>query len=392
MRERAEYSRRDLLRRSVSCVGLYLFGFPKLPSPRLREDEDPFRGGKRIGVVPFSDESNVPMGQPLGSELDGRLFTHLSTLTPENFITPTADFYIRTRASKLLDTSKPWSIRLRGLVEQPLTINARDLEKMVRPTGVHLMECAGNFRGAHFGMLSVADWEGVPLTEVLKNAKAQPLGAQVLVSGFDHYAEESRSSIPGASWIFTLEQLESTQAFLATKMNGQPLTPDHGAPVRLLVPGWYGCACIKWVNEISFVVTDAPTTSQMQEYAARTMQEGIPTLAKDYMPAAIDFAAMPIRIERWSVEGKIKFRVIGIQWGGSRPIDGLEIQFNPQEEFQSVQDFRFSTRESWNFWTHAWTPQKPGRFLIRLRLKDTSIVAKRLSSGYYMRSAEITQI
>lgn len=387
---RAGYSRRELLRGSLTSAGLYLVGLHKLPLPSLSRDADPFHGGKRIGIVPFSDESDVPMGQPLGSELDGRLFTDLSTLSAEKSITPVGDFYVRTRASKLLDASKPWSIQLGGLIGQPLTINARDLEKMVRPMGVHLMECAGNFRGAHFGMLSVADWEGVPLTEVLKTVKVQPAGARVLISGFDHYAGESRSSIPGASWIFTPEQLESSRAFLATKMNGQPLTPDHGSPVRLLVPGWYGCACIKWVNEISFVADDAPTTSQMQEYAARTMQEGMPALAKHYAPAVIDFAAMPVRIERWPVEGKIKFRVVGIQWGGSRPIDGLEIQFSPTDEFQPVQDFRFSTSESWNFWTQPWTPQKPGRYLIRLRLKDTSIVARRLRSGYYMRSVEIT--
>jgi DMSO/TMAO reductase YedYZ molybdopterin-dependent catalytic subunit len=345
-----------------------------------------------MGTVPFSDESNVPMGQPLGSELDGRLFTDLSTLAPDNPITSVGDFYIRTRTSKLLDTSKPWLLQLGGLVEQPLTINARDLEKIARPMGVHVMECAGNFRGVHFGMLSVSDWEGVPLTDVLKTAKAGRSNARVLVSGFDRYAGESQSSIPGASWIFTPEQLESARAFLATKMNGQPLAPDHGAPIRLLVPGWYGCACIKWVNEISLVVDDAPTTTQMQEYAARTMQQGIPALAKEYAPAVMDFAAMPIRLEKWSVEGKTKFRVVGIQWGGSQPIEGLEIQFNPEEEFQSVQDFRFSMRNSWNFWTHAWTPQKPGRYLMRLRLKDASIAARRLSSGYYMRSVEIAQI
>lgn len=389
--ERTRYSRRELLERSLSAASLCVFGLHKLPPPALSRD-DPFRGGKRIGVVPFSDESNVPMGQPLGSELDGRLFTDLSTLSPENSIIPTADFYIRTRTSRLLDTSKPWSIQLGGLVERPVRIALQDLEKMGRSMGVRLMECAGNFRGVHFGMLSVAEWEGVPLTEVLRTEKVQPSGARVLVSGFDQYLGESRSSIPGASWIFTFDQLQTSRAFLATKMNGRPLTPDHGAPVRLLVPGWYGCACIKWVNEISFVADDAPATSQMQEYAARTMQNGMPALAKDYTPAGIDFAAMPIRIEKWSVQGKTKFRVVGIQWGGSRPIDGLEIQFNPEDAFQGVEDFRVSTSDLWNFWTHSWTPQRSGRYLIRLRLKDARIVARRLSSGYYMRSVEMTQV
>ena len=293
--------------------------FPQTPWPQAALDSDALRDGSKVGVVPFADEGKVPMGQPLGVELDGRLFTDLSLLTPENPITPTNDFYIRTRASKLLDARKPWSIQLGGLIEKPITLRAVDVEKMARPMGLHLMECAGNSRSAHFGMLSVADWHGVPVQEILQEAKPTSSSVRILISGFDQYSSESRSSIPGASWIFTSEQLKTSGAFLATKMNGQPLTPDHGAPVRLLVPGWYGCACIKWVNEISFVPDDAPATSQMQEYASRTMQTGVPVLAQDYRPALIDLAAMPIRVEKWFVRGKIKFRVAGHPVGRLQP-------------------------------------------------------------------------
>ncbi len=92
---------------------------------------------------------------------------------------------------------------------------------------------------------------------------------RVLVSGFDDHSQPSRSSVAGASWIFTFEQLEAAGAFLATEMNGKPLSPDHGFPVRLVVPRWYGCACIKWVNEILLVDEEAPVTSQMREFAGR---------------------------------------------------------------------------------------------------------------------------
>jgi hypothetical protein len=252
-------------------------------------------------------------------------------------------------------------------------------------------ECAGNTRSAHFGVLSVADWDGVPLQKVLEPIKSKR-PARVLIAGFDRYAAESGTSWPGASWIFTFDQLRSARAFLATKMNGQPLDVDHGAPVRLVVPGWYGCTCIKWVNEITVVAEDAAATSQMQEYASRTMQTGVPLLAKDYQSAAIDTAAMPIRIEKWSVGGKAKFRVAGIQWGGSRPIEGLEIQFNPDEDYRTVTSFQVAANDSWNFWSHAWTPQKAGNYVIRLRLKGSTNVTKRLDSGYYMRSVEITEI
>src|ERR1700730_13152058 len=112
-------------------------------------------------------------------------------------------------------------------------------------------------------MISVASWKGALLADVLEKARAKPDAKRVLISGFDTYAAKSTSSIPGASWVFTADELRKAGAFLATEMNGSPLTSDHGAPVRLVVPGWYGCTCIKWVNEIAPVDEAAEATAQM---------------------------------------------------------------------------------------------------------------------------------
>src|SRR5438094_1357751 len=138
------------------------------------------------------------------------------------------------------------------------------------------------------------------------------------------------TSGPGGSGIFPWDGLESARAFLATSMNGESLPEDHGAPVRLLVPRWYGCACIKWVNEIILVKDDVDATSQMQEYATRTNQAGVPLLTREYKAALIEHAAMPIRVEKWRVQGRTQYRVVGILRGGSRPVDVLEIPFNPE--------------------------------------------------------------
>jgi DMSO/TMAO reductase YedYZ molybdopterin-dependent catalytic subunit len=176
-------------------------------------------GSRQLGVVPFAGEGSPPMGEPIGAELDGRLFTDLSHLQPENPITPSREFYVRTRASNLLDLSKPWSIRMSGLTEKSLTLWAHDLQERAQPMGLILMECAGNSRSAHFGMLSVADWEGVSLLDIFEAAGInQPANAQVLISGFDQYSTESRTSVPGAGWIFSLDQLHSSASRLAPTM------------------------------------------------------------------------------------------------------------------------------------------------------------------------------
>jgi len=357
--------------------------------------KDPFANGKLLGLLgtlDFVNESPVPLSIPQGSELDGRLYSDLSTLEPQDPITPTGKFYIRTRASQLLPDPASWQVKLGGIVDRPMNLGIESLRKAAKPMGAHLMECAGNVRLAHFGLLSVGDWAGVPLAEILDKAKAKSPAARVLVSGFDQYAEISRTSVPGASWVFSREQLDKAGAFLATELNGQPLTKDHGAPVRLVVPGWYGCACIKWVNEITLVGEVVESTSQMREYAARTQQKGVPLLAKDFQPAVIEQAATPIRIEKWNVAGKIKYRVVGIAWGGSQPVKMLQIRFNPEENYVPVDNFHQVTNDPWTFWTHDWSPNTPGTYAIRLSVKEPAVQARRLDSGYYVRSVEITEI
>ncbi len=387
-------TRRDFLKASLIAGGSLLVGFDKMSllAPSKGEDKDLFQGGKQLGILDFVGETPSPLDTVFGAGLDGRLYTDLSSMTPGNLVTPIEKFYVRTRASELLENEKPWLIRLGGLVKQPLNLTLEDLKSMVKPAGLHLLECAGNARTTRFGTLSVADWAGAPLSEVLDIVKIKPQATLVLISGFDRYLTRSRTSIPGASWIFTLEELKSSKAFLATEMNGQPLPKDHGAPVRLVVPGWYGCTCIKWVNEITLVDDHVEATSQMQEFATRTLQPGVPTLAKDYRPASIDQAAMPIRIEKWVVDGRIKYRVVGILWGGSRPVNVLEIRFNPDEDYVPVDSFKHTANDPWSFWTHAWTPKKTGIYMIRLRVKDPPVPTRRLDTGYYLRSVEIREV
>jgi hypothetical protein len=241
-------------------------------------------------------------------------------------------------------------------------------------------------------MLSAADWAGASLADVLEAMHIEPQATRVLISGFDRYLSKSTSSIPGASWVFTLDELRSHKAFLATQMNGQPLTKDHGAPVRLIMPGWYGCTCIKWVNEITVVDEDVEATSQMKEYAARTLQAGVPNLAREYEPASVDQAGMPIRVEKWRVDGKMGYRVVGIIWGGSRPVNILEIQFNSDEPYVRVDSLQKATNDPWRFWNHAWLPTKPGVYSIRLRVKDPKIQARKMDTGFYQRVVEIDEI
>jgi hypothetical protein len=272
-----------------------------------------------------------------------------------------------------------------------LNLDVKEITRESKPLGLHLMECAGNSRFGHFGLLSVADWVGVPLLSVLQRDSSRNETLRIQISGFDSYRTKSATSIPGASWIFSWQDIYSSGAFLATGMNGKPLVADHGAPVRLVVPGWYGCTCIKWIDEMTTVDANAAATSQMQEYATRTHQKGIPTFARDYEPAMIDAAAMPIRVEKWVVNGRIKYRIVGIVWGGSGTVRSLNIQVNGQDHVP-VEKMYTAERRSWAMWTHSWTPQKAGLYAIRLMIGDPRVRTRRLDSGFYTRTVQIAEV
>ncbi len=391
-------TRRAFAKNSALCGGALLSGFQRLvwPMPSLGSPQypsgDPFSGGQQLGVAEFLHEGQAPAQTLMGEELDGRMYTDLASLSLQDTATPAEKFYIRTRASKLLPDTKSWQVRVEGFSEKPRTLTLEYLRKAAKPMGLHLMECAGNVQQAHFGMISVASWAGVPLLEIFENTGAKPRGPRALITGFDQYAAKSVTSIPGASWVFSLDELRNARAFLATEMNESLLTSDHGAPVRLVVPGWYGCTCIKWVTHIALVTETAEATSQMREYAGRTHQRGLPTLARDFQPATIDPAAMPIRVEKWLVEGKIKYRVVGFVWGGTAPVKNLMIRFNPEEDYVPVDSFAQTKNDPWTFWTHAWSAKEPGTYSIRLAIKDPGVRTRRLDSGYYVRTVEIAEV
>jgi DMSO/TMAO reductase YedYZ molybdopterin-dependent catalytic subunit len=349
-------------------------------------------GATLLGTLPFLGEGDALFHTPLGAGLDGRLFTDLSALNPGALLTPNEYFYVRTRYPDRLDPAAPWSIRIGGMIDSAHELPLDWFLEREVLLGTHLLECSGNSQGGHFGLLSTAQWHGVPLSDVLSILALRPEATRVLVAGFDQHSRPSANnhSTPGASWIFGFDQIEASEAFLATRMNGVALPPDHGFPIRLVVPGWYGCTCIKWVDQIELVDESAPATSQMKEFASRTHQPEAFELARDYLPAAIEAAAMPIRVERWQLRGGgVAYRVVGIRWGGDRPIDRLSIQLGDGDwEAVDLCPPRASPR-TWSLWAHLWRPQVPGDYAIRLRVTAPELRQRRLDLGYYVRTVQV---
>lgn len=354
--------------------------------------EDLFAAGQLLETLDFTSDGNLAKHSLQGNGWDARLYTDLAEVDFDNRIVSNDRHFVRTRYPDLLNPTGPWEIDVNGLVSNT-TLTISELEALSQPRGPHVMECSGNFQSSGFGLLSAAEWSGALVTDVLDMLDISSSATRVRIAGFDGHSIPSNGghSSPGASWIFTFEDLQ--HAIFATEMNGVPLPPHHGEPVRLLMPGWYGCSCIKWVNEITLVDESAQATSQMREFASRTHQNGVPNMAAQYKPATIDQTAMPVRLEKWSVNSEIVYRVVGIMWGGYELADDkLRIRFDngPLEPVEVCPSH--TTNQTWTVWEYLWRPEGTGYWNITCQIDDPNIVTKRLDTEFYLREVYIDEV
>ena len=352
--------------------------------------------GDLLGTLPLFRDRSQPQAFGVkygGVGLDARLVTDLSILEPGKLITPNELAYIRTEMPAGAREHKgPWTLDASGFLAEPKSLKLDDLTPLSKKMGAHLFECSGNANPSNFGLMSVAEWEGIPLTEVVARLKPTKDATGVLVSGYDHIGQNSQRSIVGASWVYPLASLDTLGAFLAIRMNGVDVPDDHGKPVRLVVPGWYGCTWIKWVNEIRLVGPEEQATTQMVEFANRTHQTEPHRFARDYTPADIQTAATPVRVEKRKTPNGLEYRIVGILWGGTKTVDRLQIRFSKDEAFTPFAVCPApKTHAMWSLWEYRWKPAKPGTYDIALEVADQAVPQRRLKTGYYIRQVKIEE-
>ena len=154
-----------------------------------------------------------------------------------------------------------WTVDVDGLVDRPLTLSLADLRARPAVTRPVTMECAGNGRALMppraesqpwlDGAVGNAEWTGTPLPPILEEAGLQPDAVDLVFTGADHGIQGDVEQ--DYQWGFSLADIVRDDVLLAYEMNGQPLPPQHGFPVRLLVPDWYGMCSVKWLRRITAV-------------------------------------------------------------------------------------------------------------------------------------------
>jgi sulfite oxidase len=175
-------------------------------------------------------------------------------------ITPRSQFFVRSHFPQPdLDPRRP-VVSVGGAVEKTLQLRLADLDAMASKTSTVTLECAGNGRtelrpqpaGEPWGLGAVgtAEWSGVPLRAVLESAGLRPQVQEILAIGADRgRPPDLADEIPFARSL-PLDKAMDPDTLLALRMNGEPIPAEHGAPVRLIVPDWYGMASVKWLDRI----------------------------------------------------------------------------------------------------------------------------------------------
>ena len=168
----------------------------------------------------------------------------------EGFLTPTESFYVRTHFPIPSIDRDAWWVRVEGAVENPFAINYEQLLELESMTVPVTLECAGNNRNFlepkvkgvqwRLGAVGTAEWTGVSLSVLLDRAKPKPQASEVVLEGADGGILEDPKSPPGKLHFARSIPLQKARAdvLLAYKMNGSDLPPEHGFPVRAIVPGW----------------------------------------------------------------------------------------------------------------------------------------------------------
>jgi DMSO/TMAO reductase YedYZ molybdopterin-dependent catalytic subunit len=326
------------------------------------------------------EETTLRDGRIVRGESPLNLETPFSTL--DSFLTPTKSFYVRTHFPIPVIDRDAWWLHLEGEVEKPFTINYEQLMTLESATVPVTLECAGNNRNFlepkvkgvqwRLGAVGTAEWTGVPLSTLLDRAGVKPNACEVVLEGADGGMLEEPKSPPGGLNFARSIPLEKAKrdVLLAYKMNGEDLPPEHGFPVRAIVPGWYAMASVKYLERI--IVTDRAFTGYYQtiDYAYWQRRQNIAELAP--------LTEIKVKTEiAHPAEGEIlrtntSVRVRGAAWTCDAEITKVELSTDGGATWDQAKFVGEPQPNAWRFWEFDWqTPSQPGKQILIARATDS---------------------
>ena len=297
-------------------------------------------------------------------------------------VTPNTSFYVRNHFAVPDVDAESWSLTVDGAVEKPLTLSLKDLQALPAETTRATLECAGNGRvflvpkkeGAAWqtGGVSTADWTGVALAEVLRQAGVKSNAVDVVFEGHDAGTPEKpahpKPPVPYTHSI-PIARAMSGRPLLAYRMNGEPLPRAHGYPVRLVVPGFYAMASAKWLKRITVTTAKYHGYFESTEYCTWAEQNGVPTRVPLTELNVKSQIARPAFGE--AVPAGRPYRVYGAAWTADTTVAKVEVSTDGGKHFAAATLLGDALPNAWQLWEYAWTvPAQPGPATLMTRATD----------------------
>jgi len=297
--------------------------------------------------------------------------------------TPNRSLFVRDHFPLPKIIKSEWRLQVEGAVEKMLSLSLKDLEAMPSATHKSVLECAGNGRmflpnvpeGVQWGLGAVGcvAWTGVPLRDVLALAGIQSNAVEVVLQGADYGAPEKplkpKNKIHFARSL-PLSTAQRPDVLLAYQMNGQPLTAAHGAPLRIIIPGWYGVAAVKWLTHIEVVRAPFHGYFQTVEYAywkdnGTHPPERIP-ITQIFLKSQISRPFMHERVQA----GKT-YQVTGAAWTAEHKIKSVEVSTDGGKTWERSNLKEEPSDHAWQLWEWTWKPRSPGKYTLMSRATDS---------------------
>ena len=308
-------------------------------------------------------------------------------------ITSNREHYIRDHFAI---PQAPAELVVDGAVEMPLALTVAGLRAMSSKTLGVTLECAGNGRAFldpsapgeqwRLGAVSTAEWTGVPLRDVLATASPRPSAVEVLFIGADRGKPAGLEREISYERSLPLADALRHEVLLAYAMNGEPLPPEHGAPLRLVVPGWYGMASVKWLARISLIERAFDGFYQKDRYVI----DGQPL--RTIAPRAVITA--PVDGARLS---RTPIVVRGCAWSGKAPVDSVVVSSDGGFSWHPAVLGPEISPYAWREWTTTVEPGIRTDLSILAYAVDTDgeqqpITQRRTDLGYMNNAAQPVRV
>jgi DMSO/TMAO reductase YedYZ molybdopterin-dependent catalytic subunit len=295
-------------------------------------------------------------------------------------VTPTGMHYLLVHYDIPEVNPEQWRLRVGGRVARPLSLSLDALRRRPAQTLAVTMECAGNGRG-HFTprrishpwmgeAIGTAEWTGTPLRGIVEEAGARPEAVELVFTGLDRGVEGHEVQAYQRS--LSLSDASRPEVLLAYAMNGEPLQPQHGYPLRLLVPGWYGMTSVKWLDQIEAVAE--PFQGYQMARAYRYAQ------TDDWVGEPVDHIrvrslmappGIPDFMTRTRLVPSGQVTLSGAAWAGPLGVARVEVSVDGGQTWAEAEVGEALSPFAWADWTFQWDAQ-PGAATLCARATDTA--------------------